>query len=272
MEEVTQQQFNDHGQPDNTTAPQTGSIGMQAGGSIRPASMASENNQTSNNPDTPNEVETVETTEASKGRLNSVDWKHFSRELKDGVVLAKCPDCKKVLQGGSNYGTTHLRNHMKSCVYRKQKKIGQCSVNAVKYSDGSIIIGTYQFDQNRSRKELAKMIIMHEYSLAMVDHRRFMSFIFSVNPSFTVASRNTIKGDILKMFEYEKEKCLKLLNANKSRIAITTDMWTSSNKKRGFMAITSHFIDDSWKLQSHLLRFIYAPCPHTTEILEGELM
>ena len=62
-----------------------------------PASMASENNQTLNNPDTPLEVEIVETAEASKGRLKLAVWRHFSRELKDRVVLAKCPDCKLLL-------------------------------------------------------------------------------------------------------------------------------------------------------------------------------
>ena len=187
-QQEAQQQCDDQDQSANAIGTQAGSIGTQSG-SVRPASMASENNQTSNNQDTPNEVETVKTTEASKGRLKSAVWRHFSRELKDGVVLAKYPDCKKVLRGGSNYGTTHLRNHMKSCVYRKQKKIGQCSLNAVKSGNGSIIIGTYQFDENRSRKELAKMIIIHEYPLAIVDHRGFRSFMFSVNPFFTVVSR-----------------------------------------------------------------------------------
>ncbi|KAL8546238.1 hypothetical protein ACS0TY_006089 [Phlomoides rotata] len=33
------------------------------------------------------------------------------------------------------------------------------------------------------------------------------------------------------------------------------------------MAITSHFIDESWKLQSRLVRFIYVPCPHTSAVI-----
>lgn len=77
---------------------------------------------------------------------------------------------------------------------------------------------------------------------------------FELQPLFKVPTRNTIKSDIFKIFEVEKEKTMKLMDANKSRIAITTDMWTSNNQKRGFMAITSHFIDDSWILQSRLLR------------------
>ncbi|KAM2995862.1 hypothetical protein FF2_042760 [Malus domestica] len=44
-------------------------------------------------------------------------------------------------------------------------------------------------------------------------------------------------------------------------------MWTASNQKRGFMAITSHFIDALWTLQSRILRFAYVPCPHNVETL-----
>jgi hypothetical protein len=42
----------------------------------------------------------------------------------------------------------------------------------------------------------------------------------------------------------------------KSRIAVTTDMWTADNQKKGYMAVTAHFIDKSWKLWSILMRYI----------------
>ena len=34
----------------------------------------------------------------------------------------------------------------------------------------------------------------------------------------------------------------------------TTDMWTASTKKRGYMAVTSHFIDEEWVLHNRTLR------------------
>ncbi|TXG49073.1 hypothetical protein EZV62_024948 [Acer yangbiense] len=93
----------------------------------------------------------------------------------------------------------------------------------------------------------------------------------TVQPLFTVVSRNTIKNDILKIYDYKRSKTMQLLERNDSMIAITTDMWTS-NKKKGFMAVSAHFIDESWKLQSRILRFIYVPWPHTSEILAEALM
>ena len=60
---------------------------------------------------------------------------------------------------------------------------------------------------------------------------------------FKLVTRNTLKSDILKIYDNEREKALKMMDKNGSKMAITTDMWTSSNKKRGFMVITTHFID-----------------------------
>ncbi|XP_042466353.1 zinc finger BED domain-containing protein DAYSLEEPER-like [Zingiber officinale] len=106
----------------------------------------------------------------------------------------------------------------------------------------------------------------------MVDHVGFRRYSYALQPIFKVVSRNTIKTDIMKIFEYERNKTMKLLDSNASQIALTTDMWTATNQKRGFMAITSHFIDVSWKLQSQLVRFIYVSCPHIAEVLKNALV
>jgi len=45
-----------------------------------------------------------------------------------------------------------------------------------------------------------------------------------------------------------------MLSRIQSRVAITTDMWTATNENEGYMTITTHFIDDLWRLQSRLMR------------------
>jgi hypothetical protein len=52
----------------------------------------------------------------------------------------------------------------------------------------------------------------------------------------------------------EKKRALDYMAASKSRVAITTDMWTSDNQKRGYMSVTGHFIDDSWNLRNIIMR------------------
>ena len=118
----------------------------------------------------------------------------------------------------------------------------------------SILVGNYTFNQDVARMELTKMIALHEYPLAMVDDIGFRRFCNVVQPLFKVISRNTLKLDILKFYESERAKTMKLIQKNSSRIAITTDMWTASNQNKGYMTITTHFIDNNWNLQSRLMR------------------
>ncbi|KAJ0076266.1 hypothetical protein Patl1_34040 [Pistacia atlantica] len=60
-------------------------------------------------------------------------------------------------------------------------------------------------DQESVRKDLAMMIVLHEYPLSMVDHYGFRKFCNNMQPLFKVVSRNTIKKDIFKMYDVEKE-------------------------------------------------------------------
>lgn len=69
----------------------------------------------------------------------------------------------------------------------------------------------------------------------------------------------------------KKKKAIAFMAGNNSRVVITTDMWTADNQKKGYMAITTHFIDQSWKLRSIMMRFIYVPIPHTAEVIAEEL-
>ncbi|XP_030941545.1 zinc finger BED domain-containing protein RICESLEEPER 2-like [Quercus lobata] len=133
-------------------------------------------------------------------------------------------------------------------------------------------VNAYHFDQDESRKELARMIILHEYPLSIVDHIGFRRYSTSLQPLFKMVCRNTIKKDITSIYDHEREKSIHEIEKNRSRIAITTDMWNSQNKKRGFMVVTAHFIDDFWRLQSRVMRFIYVPSPHTKEVLSDVLL
>ena len=87
-----------------------------------------------------------------------------------------------------------------------------------------ISLNAYQFDQNIVRNNLARMIIQHEYPLSIVDHIGFREFVKSLQPLFKLISRNTLKSDILKIYDNERKKALKMTDNNGSRMAITTDM------------------------------------------------
>ena len=99
--------------------------------------------------------------------------------------------------------------------------------------DGMMSLNPYQFDQVKVRSNIARMVILHEYPLSMVEHIGFREFVGSLQPMFKVISRNNLKNDLLNIYDNEREKVLKMMNKKGNRITITTDMRTSSNKREG---------------------------------------
>ncbi|WCJ21043.1 Zinc finger BED domain-containing protein RICESLEEPER 2 [Euphorbia peplus] len=139
-------------------------------------------------------------------------------------------------------------------------------------SHGKSLIGSaLNFDQDNSRLKLARMIVMHELPFSLADFIGFREYSSFLQPIFKMPSRNTVRADIIKLYEYEKARMMKMFQNNNSRVAVTIDMWTS-NRKKGFMAITTHYIDDSWNLQSRIIRFAYVMSPHTADVLCGVLI
>jgi len=53
----------------------------------------------------------------------------------------------------------------------------------------------------------------------------------------------------------KKKKAHDYMTMLQSRVAVTTDMWIADNQKKGYMAVTGHFIDESWKLRSIVMGY-----------------
>lgn len=189
-------------------------------------------------------------------KLKSKVWLEFDRIELNGVWKAKCKWCKKHLGGDTRNGTSHLSGHLEICPDRAVRKgIKQPSLKlTANPQDGTVTVEKYVFDQEVARKELALMTIIHEYPLSMVDHVGFRKFCAALQPLFKVVSRNTLRKDILDMYELQKQSMLKYFRKLSSRVAITSDLWTANHQKKGYMAVTAHFIDDDWKLKSFLIR------------------
>ncbi|KAK0592284.1 hypothetical protein LWI29_016599 [Acer saccharum] len=184
-------------------------------------------------------------TAASNKRKTSEAWKQFKKQKINGKEKTVCTLCNAKLVGGSNFGTSHLLNHIKICPMRKQTNIRQYTLTNNKTKDGKDTLEPYTFDPIVVRRKLLEMIILHKYPLRMVEHDGFREYSATLQPLFKPVSRNAIKRHIKQIYDVEKEKTISVLEANRSRISITTDMWTSSHQKKGFMAVTAHFIDDS---------------------------
>uniref|UniRef100_A0A803KSJ2 BED-type domain-containing protein n=1 Tax=Chenopodium quinoa TaxID=63459 RepID=A0A803KSJ2_CHEQI len=177
-------------------------------------------------------------------RHTSAVWSDFKRKRVGDVIKAECNHCSKLLAGGSKAGTTHLKDHIKICPKRVCQDLRQTRMFGTKKNlndkNDTMTLAPYEFHQEDGRRDLAEMIILHE-------------------------------KDIMKRYELEKDNVATLLRKAKGKIALTTDMWTADNQRKGYMAVTSHFIDNTWKLQSRIIRFLYVPAPHTAEVLADAL-
>ncbi|KAH9650377.1 BED-type domain-containing protein [Citrus sinensis] len=141
--------------------------------------------------------------------------------------------------------------------------------------DGTTVLSNYstepKWDMATMRVFIARMIVMHELPLSFVESIGFYELLKLLQPSIETISINTIKAEILKLYNIEKTKAMSVLEACDSRIAVTTDMWTASNQKKRYMVVTTYYIDNSWVLRSRIMRFIYVPAPHSGEVMCNEL-
>jgi hypothetical protein len=168
-----------------------------------------------------------------KRKLKSAVWQEFEQVIISGIKKAQCNWCKKYLAGGGRDGTTHLRSHLESCQSRQVRKgLKQTTIKLGKDGNGAVVVDKYVFDQQVARKELALMICAHEYPLSIVDHAGFRRFCASMQPLFKVMSRNTIKKDILDMYEVQRRSMVDFFQGCQSRIAVTTDLWTANHQKK----------------------------------------
>ena len=91
-----------------------------------------------------------------------------------------------------------------------------------KKKDESQTISTYSFYQETGKRELATMILLHDYPLNIVDHVGFRRFLNVVQPLFKIPTRNTIKDEIKTIYKEEKKQLTNFIEKNGSRVAITT--------------------------------------------------
>jgi hypothetical protein len=77
-----------------------------------------------------------------------------------------------------------------------------------------VSVKKYVFDQDVARKALAEMVVLHEYPLSIVDHVGFRRYSSVLQPMFKMITRNTLKNDIIEIYEIEKKKALSFMQKN----------------------------------------------------------
>ena len=173
---------------------------------------------------------------SKRRKLTSIVWNDFDKVIEDGEDYVICKHFKGKLKVDGKNGANHLHERIDRCMKRRNVNIRQQLLVVERKGHKKVQIYGFTFDQDISREKLAHAIILHEYTLSMVDHVGFRDFATSLQPLFKMVSHNTIKGEITKIYNVEKGKMISYLKILESRIAITSDKWTS-NQKKGYMVI-----------------------------------
>ncbi|GMI65545.1 DAYSLEEPER [Hibiscus trionum] len=250
------------------------------------------------------EVANESTTKKPK-RLTSVVWNHFERVKKADICYAVCVHCNKKLSGSSNSGTTHLRNHLMRCLKRsnydvsqllavkRRKKENTLTIANIAYDEGqrkdeymkptivkyeqdqrkdeAFNLGSSWFDPERSRLDLARMIILHGYPLAMVEHVGFKVFVKNLQPLFDVVPNSSIELSCVEIYLKEKQRIYDMVSKLQGRINLAVEMWSSPENSK-YVCLTAHYVDDEWKLQKKTLNFLTLDSSHTEDMLSEVIM
>ncbi|XP_021728705.1 zinc finger BED domain-containing protein DAYSLEEPER-like [Chenopodium quinoa] len=123
-----------------------------------------------------------ETSKKSRKR-RSPHWEHFIK--KDGENKAECIYCHTFIGCASLQGTSGMKNHIKRCKeYPPNIDQNQQLLSLSQQTlDGNLVdkkkgrLELWKFNQEDSRRALAKMVIMDEMSFRMVEHEGFRNFM-----------------------------------------------------------------------------------------------
>ncbi|KAI4380462.1 hypothetical protein MLD38_006651 [Melastoma candidum] len=228
------------------------------------------------------EFRTPETHPTKRRKKKSVVWEHFTIEnVSPGVRRACCNQCKQSFaysQGTKVAGTSHLKRHIAKGIcpgilrIRDKSHVSPASAPAKIVSDApkrryrTSAAPYVPFDQDRCRHEMAKMIIMHDYPLDMVEQPGFVSFVQNLQPRFELVSFSAVQGDCIATFLSEKQGVMKFIEGMPGRFCLTVDLWTSS-QNLGYLFLTGHFMDHDWKMHRRLLNVVMEPFPESDTAL-----
>ncbi|KAK8716058.1 hypothetical protein V6N13_043378 [Hibiscus sabdariffa] len=148
---------------------------------------------------------TTNDTILAKRKKTSKWWAHFSIDEED-TDYDSCKYCQQRIGCSTN---TPLANHINRCkmyppnLDKKQKLIDFKTKRLVNEDGTTEIVSVpklWEFDNDLSRKKLAKMLIVDELSFAFVECEGFVDFCKALNPLFRLPSRTTTTRDCYALF------------------------------------------------------------------------
>ena len=109
-------------------------------------------------------------------------------------------------------------------------------------SDSNVLV-VVNYNEERIRLALARMIIIDELPFKFVERQDFQEFMKIVEHRFPIPHRTTIARAFMEIYYSEVDIMRRVFVGQ--RACVTTDTWTSI-QNLNYMVVTAHFIDGDW--------------------------
>ncbi|KAK4403849.1 Zinc finger BED domain-containing protein RICESLEEPER 2 [Sesamum angolense] len=125
-------------------------------------------------------------------------WDHFTPYTdSNGKTTAECKYCERTYAAGPSMNvTSEMNNHTKTCKNHPDNQTIASSCGSVNEESRE----SWKFDQEATRKALARMIIIDELPFKFVESEGFRQFVAVACPEFIVPSRIAVIGDCYRIF------------------------------------------------------------------------
>ncbi|CAA7038791.1 unnamed protein product [Microthlaspi erraticum] len=154
-------------------------------------------------------------------------------------------------------GTSNLKKHyMVSCkAYNVWKAANTGKKDQTVLSpDGSDGLRLSKVNEKVIREASNEMMVIAELPLSFIEGLGWKHFCTRAklpNPH----SRRTATRDIVEMYVQRKAGIKKILDENKQRLSLTTDIWVAPHTGASYMVIPAHFVDAWWQLRKLIIGF-----------------
>ncbi|KAK4858944.1 hypothetical protein QYF36_024229 [Acer negundo] len=187
-------------------------------------------------------------------KLRSDVWKSFEKyKDENGKDLAKCNICEKLFNGSSKMGTTHLKNHFKSCSKNKSNE-GGCSASGDKPVEDSVMDQQLNhLDKSNEGGGSASGDKPAEDSVMdlQLNHLERVKMLIKQLPLYEALPNSIEVADLINVYKEEKEKLRIYFEKLPCRLSLMIDTNSSIFKECIFFSV--HFIDDDWKLKKKII-------------------
>ena len=146
-----------------------------------------------------------------------------------------------------------IRNHLEKAHKITEKAKTSVVLPRTADNDNSIIPTIFSWENLKLR--LIEWIVVMHIAFSQVENDWFRRFLKALSPTLAdwiPRAGNTVKAWILAQFQLRRQDIKKQLQASKSRIHLSFDLWSSPNHM-SFVAIVGHYMSSQYKVETVLL-------------------